>query len=302
MTFWGVGENGERFLLGDPMEASLSYDRDAPADLLRVLFPADKLWDRLREVALLENGQTVFRGLVDEQNTRLSSKGITVELVCRSMEALLLDNEALPGVINSPSLEVLEERLLKPLGLSLGEGDRSAKRGALTISKGDSCWTALEAYCERFLGTSPWVDAQGQVQCAGKQAETLRLSQVTEAVVELSPCKRISEVWQQSFRGSYDTRFRNSAPGPMRRRYVSRESGKDPRAVLVQGERDAFLLTVTCAGAQWPGRRASATVDVPGLGLFESCPVRGALYRRDSRGEQTRLCLEQSEKEDVPCG
>lgn len=304
MTFWGTTRIGDRLLLGEPAEAVLSFDADAPADLLRVKFPADKLWEELREVRLEESGETAFWGIVDEQNTSLSASGIVVELVCRSPEALLLDNEAAPGTVRSPSLELLEKRLLAPAGLSLGEGDRTAKRGSLTIDKGESCWIVLERFCRDFLNVEPFVDQSGRVQCGGIAGRQLELSQVISARVELLPCKRISQVWQQSFRGSYDTLYRSERAGFPRSRYVGMESKQDPRQLLRQGEQDSFLLTVTCAGAWWPGRNAAASVSLPKLGRFEGCPVRAARYLRDENGETTKLTLERGaeQKEDGICG
>ncbi len=292
MTFWGMAATGESLFLGEPLEVSLSYDRDAPADLLRVKFPADRLWGELEEVLLLENGETVFRSVVDEQNTALSASGLTVELVARSLEALLLDNEAQPGVMNSPSLPVLEDRLLKPLGLALGEGDRDTKRGALTVNQGESCWTVLERFCGGFLGVVPFVDREGRVQCSGVPGTELELEQVLSAQISRMPCRRIGEVWQQSCRGLYDTRYRNPRHSVRRRRYLSAESGQSPKTILEAGDRDSFLLTVTCAGARWPGRNATASVTLPEAGRFENCPVRGARYLRDKSGERTRLVLE----------
>ena len=99
MTYWGVLKNGGELLLGEPEEAVLSYDREAPADQLKAVFPADRLWEELTEVLVYDGGEGVFRGIVDEQNTRLSEAGLSTELVCRSREALLLDNEAEPGTI-----------------------------------------------------------------------------------------------------------------------------------------------------------------------------------------------------------
>ncbi len=296
MIFWGTAVSGNRLLLGEAAETVLSYDRDAPADLLRVKFPADRLWEELREIDLSERGETVFRGIVDEQNTTLSSGGLTVELVCRSLEALLLDNEAPPVNIASPSLPLLETKLLLPLGLALGEGDREVKRGELTVEKGESVWTVLERFCGDFLGTAPFVDQNGLVQCAGTSGKSLELKDVISAQLNLLPCKRITEVWQQSCRGGYDTLYRGKEQGIKRQRYLSAQSGKDPRQVLAEGEKSSFLLTVTCAGAWWPPKSVSASVRLPGIGGFSNCPVRSVQYRRDKTGERTRLVLEKGEE------
>ncbi len=145
MIYWGALQNGEQLLLGCPEEAVLSYDREAPADQLKAVFPADRVWPELAEVLAYREGQGVFRGIVDEQNTRLTGSGLSVELVCRSREALLLDNEAEPGTIRNPSAEALSRRLLEPLGLRPGAGLQPAA-GSLFIEKGTSCWTVLGVY------------------------------------------------------------------------------------------------------------------------------------------------------------
>lgn len=118
MTFWGELTDGTELLLGNPLEAELLYDSDAPADQLKAVFPTEKLWDDLAVVRVFHQGQVVFGGIVDEQNTRVDGEGFTVELVCRSWEAILLDNEACPAVMRSPSLGALWEKYFKSLGFS----------------------------------------------------------------------------------------------------------------------------------------------------------------------------------------
>ena len=138
MTFWGELTDGTELLLGEPMEAQLLYDSDAPASQLRAVFPAEKLWEDLAVVRVFHQGQVAFGGIVDEQNTALSGEGFTVELIARSWEALLLDNEARPAVLRSPSLGLLWERYFQPLGLTSVVGDQSPKAGELAVEKGTS--------------------------------------------------------------------------------------------------------------------------------------------------------------------
>lgn len=96
-------------------------------------------------------------------------------------------------------------------------------------------------------------------------------------------------MWQQSFRGTYDTPFRNRlAKRVVRQRFVSMEEGRDPRALLRESQRESSLLTVECRGNYWPPRGALVTVEVPRLGTFESCPVRSARYVRDGRGGEDK--------------
>lgn len=293
MTFWGELTDGTEMLLGEPLEAQLLYDSDAPADQLTAVFPAERLWDDLAVVRIFHQGRLVFGGIVDEQNTTLSGEGFRVELVCRSWEARLLDNEARPAVLRSPSLGLLWERYLKPLGFSEITGDMTSKTGELTVGKGASCWELLSGFCQDYLGTEPWVGGDGVLHCDNLAETSMKIDSVISVELSRMPCNQLSTVWKQSFRGSYDTPYRSAAaPGVIRQRFLSTEDGQDPRELLRQGERESRLLTVEAMGAYWPVRGARATVETQGFGTFEDCPVRSARYMRDSRGERTKLVLE----------
>ena len=293
MTFWGELTDGTEMLLGEPLEAQLLYDSDAPADQLTAVFPAERLWDDLAVVRIFHQGKLVFGGIVDEQNTTLSGEGFRVELVCRSWEARLLDNEARPAVLRSPSLGLLWERYLKPLGFSEITGDMTSKTGELTVGKGASCWELLSGFCQDYLGTEPWVGGDGVLHCDNLSETSMKIDSVISVELSRMPCNQLSTVWKQSFRGSYDTPYRSAAaPGVIRQRFLSTEDGQDPRELLRQGERESRLLTVEAMGAYWPVRGARVTMDTQGFGTFEDCPVRSARYTRDSRGERTKLVLE----------
>lgn len=293
MTFWGELTDGTEMLLGDPLEAQLLYDSDAPAHQLTAVFPAEKLWEDLAAIRVFHEGTVVFGGVVDEQNTRVSGEGFQVEVVCRSWEALLLDNEAKPAVLQTPSLAALWEKYFKPLGLMEAVGDKEPKQGELTVEKGASCWELLEGFCREYLNTVPYVDGSGILHCEGIGETSLEMGKVLSAEFSRQPCKQISAVWQQSFRGDYDTPFRNTAAwGVKRQRYVSMEDGRDPRALLREGERESRLLTVECPGNFWPSPGAKVTVEAQRMGKFFGCGVRSARYIRDSRGERTKLVLE----------
>ena len=295
MTYWATLENGGQMLLGEPKEAVLSYDAAAPADQLKAVFPADRIWEELAEVLAYEGGQGVFRGVVDEQNTRLTSDGLFVEIVCRSREALLLDNEAEPRPIRGASLETLGSRMLEPLGFSKVVGGREALRGELAVEKGSSMWQVLAGFCRECFGTEPYVDFEGVLHCEGREPKKLSLGRVMSAQVSRRPYKRLSAVWKQGYRGGYDTLYSDAGAALPRRRYLSAQSGRNPRQVLDDARRESFLLTVTCAGNWWPPHGALADVNVPRAGRFENCRVRQAVYYRDGSGERTRFVLERSE-------
>ena len=166
MKVWATDRKGNTLCLGEPGEAELTYDREAPADLLEAVFPGEQ-WPELVWVTVELSGRRVFWGLVDEQNLRVGPQGRETELVCRSGEALLLDSEAPPETLSRPSLEKLERLVLQGLGLSRVVGDRSQKQGQLTVEKGMSCWEAVEEFCRGWLGTVPYVDEAGALRCDG---------------------------------------------------------------------------------------------------------------------------------------
>ena len=282
-------------LLGEPKELVLTYDRDAPADLLKGVFPVEGLWEPLSQVTLYDKGRAVFRGVVDEQNTRLGPEGLWTELVCRSMEAVLLDNEAYPRPIRDPSLPKICQRLLAPLGFERALGSQEPVRGELEVKKGTSCWAVLAGFCEEYLGTVPYVDGEGALHCEGAQAREERISQVLWAEVSRMPCKELSQVWQQSFRGGYDTVYRDPEAVSQRRRYCSSQSGKSPKRMIADARRESFSLTVACGEAVWPVRGKVFTVEAPRLGVMERRPARRAVYCQDGGGCQTRLVLEGGE-------
>lgn len=298
MTCWGILPGGGQMLLGDARELVLSYDRDAPADQLKAVFPAGGLWGPLSQVVAYEEGRAVFRGIVDEQNTRLDADGLWVELVCRSLEAVLLDNEACPDPIYDPSLGRLAVKLLEPLGFSRVEGDGRTVPGVLEIEKGVSCWKVLADFCGAYLGTVPYVDTDGVLHCEGGAAREAEVSQVMWAEVSRLPCRELSEVWQQSFRGTYDTPYREPGAIVRRRRYTASGSGTDPKRLLENAREQSWRATLECAGILWPARGQAVSVELPRLGRLSRCPVVSARCYTDGRGARTRLVLGRGQ-EDV---
>ena len=222
-----------------------------PASQLRAVFPAEKLWEDLAVVRVFHQGQVAFGGIVDEQNTALSGEGFTVELIARSWEALLLDNEARPAVLRSPSLAFCGSGYFQPLGLTSVVGDQSPKAGELAVEKGTSCWELLESFCRDYLGTAPWVDGKGTLHCEGPQETKVTAGRVLSAELSRLPCKQLSAVWQQSFRGTYDTPFRG------------RGGGKAP-ALCEHGGRPGPPGTAPPGGA---GRELAPLGGVPGQQL-----------------------------------
>jgi len=292
MTFWAETVQGDKMLLGAPKRAVLMRDRGAPADLLKVVFPADKLWESLRKVFVYDSGELIFGGVVDEQNSRLLSDGLTIELICRSFAAVLIDNEVLPQTIRNPSLKLLWERYIKPLGFSEIEGDMEPRRGEIVIEKGESCFAVLQKYCKIFFGTVPYLNEEGKIFCVPRDKNRREISDICSFEISEKFCKRISRVYMQNNIGVYAALFSNSAAKEITRvRYVSSSSGKTPQELINNGERDSFSLTVTCMGAHYVPINTKIDISSPRYGEFLNCEVESIVYKLDDKGETTKFVL-----------
>lgn len=306
MTVTAALSGGRVISLPQPASLVLRRERDTPADELTVTFSVSETLPALRELTVARDGTCLFCGIVDEQRTRLNSSGLQVVVVCRSLEAILLDNEAPPQRMLNPTAARLEAALLNPFDLCFAPDETFTLPGELTIEKGESGWAVLARCCNRQYGTDPWVDEQGLVHCNPRETRDWKLTDVTAAEYAAFPCYRIGEVWQQSCRGQYDTRWKaddipTGRPGTVRRRYLSLQQGKNPHTVLQQSAANGTQLSVTCKGAWLLNKNDTAAVTIAGLGSFARCPMRGLVYRLTSSGEQTELTLE-STKEECICG
>lgn len=290
--------HGEQLTLSQVVSLTLRRETAAPADELKAVLAVPAALPPLTRLTATGDGTVCFCGIVDEQHTRLTARGLRVELVCRSLEALLLDNEAKPETLLAPTQERLSSSLLAPLGLAFAGHELAPIPGTLAIEKGMSCWAVLASVVQAQHGTTPWVDESGLVHCTAPTPTDHPLSGVREAVLSILPYKRLSEVWQQSTRLQYDTRWQNEHTGVQRRRYLSLQQGKNPKTMLNDSLRESTRLVITCKGACLPQKGDTVTVTVPGMGEFSHRPVQAVTYRRTAAGEETEYQLELPVKED----
>lgn len=295
-------EQGDELTLPQPVSLTLRRETAAPADELKATFAVSDRLPNLCRLTAEQDGEIFFHGIVDEQHTELTTGGLRVQLVCRSLEALLLDNEAKPEPILHPAQARLQLALLTPLGLTFAASELSPMSEPLTVSKGESCYSVLSRVTQAQLGSNPWVDFDSRVHCTPKAPTHHELTNLTSAKLSYLPCCQLSEITQQSTRLSYDTRWQNENCATPRRRYLSLQQGKNPKAMLADSLSQSRQLTVTCKGAWLIGKNDTASVSIPGLGKFTSCPITGIFYTRSSSGEHTRITLAISQEEGTQCG
>lgn len=295
-------ESGKNITLPPPVSLTLNRETAAPADELKAVFAVSAQLPHLCRLTARLDGEIIFHGIVDEQHTELTTGGLRVKLICRSLEALLLDNEAAPETLLHPTQARLERTLLTPLGLRFAKEELTTANEPLAITKGSSCYQVLNGVTQAQLGTAPRVDFEGLVHCTPSEPTGWQLRDVTSAKLSYLPCKLLSEVCQQSTRRSYDTHWKAETVSVIRRRYLSLQQGKNPKEMLSESLADSRRLTVTCKGAWLAGKSDTATVSIYGLGEFVNCPITAIRHTRSASGEQTRLQLGINQKEEAKCG
>lgn len=160
MKFYGESENGG-FLLPEAVSAEIDSEYGVPADSMTVRFSGVSTPELYRIDACTDEGEVIFRGIVDEQETTETVSGVTSAVYARSPAALPLDNECEPGEYTDPSLEVVVKRHLDRFGIVCSEHPTAAF-GKMNVARGQSHWTAVKTFCSVFLGTEPRVNSVGE--------------------------------------------------------------------------------------------------------------------------------------------
>ncbi len=293
MRFCLIDQKGEkRWEEASPLALVLRRDADTPADSLEVTFDAKKPVTAETPCALMVYaGDTVlFSGIVDEHSILMDDTGREEFFSCRSRIGLLMDNEAMPGVLRMPSLRLMEKLFLSPFGLTLGQNGTSPKGGELTVEKGTSCFTVLRQFARRFLGTELHCTKDGTVLFSERVPEKIKLQSVMAAEILYQPYARISRVVvQNTHSGAYNTVYENPVKGgALRVRYLSAGALSAPKTVFAAGERKAVRVRVTCAA--WIDATPGDLCDLSRFGAeFSAMRLESLCCRVTRDGEKTEL-------------
>lgn len=313
MIFFAGTGGSQEVELGAPASVELRRDEGAPADSLSAVFPLPEFLDEYLHLTVRQGNSTVFDGLVDEQRITADAGGRLLRLECRSRNALLLDNEALPQQYERPSLPLLFGRHAAPYGFSRAIGDSSVFSGTYTVAKGMSEWAALSGFCEAFLGTTPRITSTGTLDATGTAPDGVLIFSQNGGIPCYSleeaflPCELLSEVWTRAeTKGGYDLRAADEkamARGILRRRYCGASADRPAalgEAMLRNARGRSYRLTLSCPGWVDAQIGQAARVQEPLLsntGEMQVCALR---YREGPRGRNTQITLRK--KEVSPCG
>ena len=162
--------------LKKPMKVSFISSENAPADRLTAVFAVRGRIPVIRSADVYDGREKIFGGLVDVQTDECTERGTLLTVSARSLECLLLDNEAMPQTYCMPSMPLLMKRHFEPLGFDRFIGTGKAFNGEMTISKGMSEWSVLKSFCESFTGTYPKITKDGVIDISGETKQEVCVS------------------------------------------------------------------------------------------------------------------------------
>lgn len=224
-TQWaGEGVTGANpVVLSDPVALIMRKNEGMPCDELTAVFCCEKPLGELCEVTLCNGGTTLFTGIVDRQRQRIGAAGQTVALECRSIGALLLDNEAIPRTHYYARLSDIVRSHAAEFGIKGVRGD-DPFLSRYAVTKGFSVWRAVSLFCRRALGRSPRVMEDGYLDTrapvGGRVEVSNRLDsgqRYVQVVSDTDRCEVLSCVKAQTSGSYYGAAVANADARGVRR-------------------------------------------------------------------------------------
>lgn len=168
MIEWIVTDcDGGQFTLPHPAQWRLDYAMGTPCDGFSVKCPwqtgQEAVLEKLCRVTVRDGAEILFTGVVDECECLWSEAGTTLEINGRSMQALLLDNEAGGADFAVATLDEILRRYVLPYGIVLGETVQLPTAQGFSVVTGSSCWQVLYQFAAYHAGALPRFDKRGRL-------------------------------------------------------------------------------------------------------------------------------------------
>lgn len=159
---------GNVYTLPCPFWLSFDSDIDAPADSLALTF----LNDTIPEIATITiQGDFLFNGIVDVISQTKSRTGGKTVIYARSIAAMLIDSEAMPGKMRLDDFEIIQDILCRGGKLKGFIYDTYTPMDSITLPKGSSLWYFLRLFCEQTMGHAPRITDDGYIKATALSDE-----------------------------------------------------------------------------------------------------------------------------------
>jgi hypothetical protein len=160
----------------------VTYTGTVPCDSFAVtcLYTAslEPVLRRAAGFTLLDEGNVLLRGIVDEYEIRQTEEGLSALVAGRGYAARLLDNESRAATYQGATLGEIVRNHVTPYGITCDQiADISSGEEMYTVAAGSSQWKALEGFCRTYGGFIPTFDRYGQLWATPKKTgETFEIS------------------------------------------------------------------------------------------------------------------------------
>ena len=173
MTGYLTCYDGTRYQMPTLLDWKLEYGAGVPCDSFWVRC----VWEKGQEQVLAdavrfqgtENGETVFRGVVDECQVSQTEDGCLLEVSGRGMAALLLDNEAEAADYQTATERDIVRNHVSPYGIQVGQWGNLPAVNGFSVQSGSSEWKVLYDFARYYGGVTPRFDREGRLLLNGWQ-------------------------------------------------------------------------------------------------------------------------------------
>lgn len=170
MNCWAAAYDGTTFSLPTVTSWEFHYGLGSPCDSFEVVC----LWNPGDEKILAKasrffaefNGSRVFTGVVDEYSCVRDERGGRLELSGRGLQALLLDNEAIPVEYQWATAQDILRRHVSPYGIDCHQVLPAGAVPGFSVSSGQSEWSVILNFARSNIGIVPRFDRYGTLSLA----------------------------------------------------------------------------------------------------------------------------------------
>lgn len=165
MTFEIEMTDGVKKEIDSIISYSWSADIGAACDGLRLYF-LNNDWDYTADayrIRIYDGDDCVFFGYVDTEKNTFEADGVVCFIYARSSACLLVDNEAKPVTLISPTSTQLFETFAKDFGFLNGL-EETEGGSVYMIQKGTSCFGAVNDFMSDVNGAGVYVDSSNTLR------------------------------------------------------------------------------------------------------------------------------------------
>lgn len=273
---------------------------------IRFLYEPERLEQLKKAVRLrlVEEGKTVFFGVVDEVSVTCNEKGRVVTLCSRGLQALLMDNQLTAQRFETLQIEDAINKFVLPFGVEKIRRKSLPPVRNFATETGNTAWQALRGFCRHSCGAFPRFTADGTLLFEAEEGAQRPLSVQNKVLrAELSVC-RYGLVSRQIIVTAAEPEAEVQENPHLMELGVScqkvnlqqgtalKADWQTARQRLLSSAREALQLTLLLAEnfTAIPGDRVA--VELPTYGLSGNYLLRSVSYTGSAEGTSTKLVLE----------